>query len=403
MKSLARDSHLFPPCGSFCGWITALVPRAAVLFRKLNSHKSSLHPLAPRYLFPREDADLLWQTTHHTRRSTVRILFLIQLILSLSVVARANTPVQVVRDVQAKVAKIYGAGGLRGLESYQSGFLISPQGHVLTAWSYVLDVEPIIVVLKDGSRHEAKLHGFDPILEIAILKLEAETPDHFDLTKSVELRNGDRVLAFSNLYGVATGNEAASVQRGVVAMHAPLQLREGGPTLTYRGPIYLIDAMTNNAGAAGGVLTDWHGNVAGILGKEIRHEATNIWVNYALPIVDIRPSIDALLAGKQAPQLVTPESAPLPDHFWSLNAAGIRLVPNALPQTPPYVEVVMPGSSGQSAGIRPDDLITFVGQTLIRSQNELLETLRKLPDHEPLTLLVLRDQALVTVQLAPPK
>ena len=44
---------------------------------------------------------------------------------------------------QTKMVKIYGAGGFRGMEGYQSGFLISPQGHILTALSYVLDTDDI--------------------------------------------------------------------------------------------------------------------------------------------------------------------------------------------------------------------------------------------------------------------
>ena len=44
-------------------------------------------------------------------------------------------------QAQTKMVKIYGAGGFRGMEGYQSGFLISAEGHVLTALSYVLDTD----------------------------------------------------------------------------------------------------------------------------------------------------------------------------------------------------------------------------------------------------------------------
>src|SRR6266850_1736662 len=54
---------------------------------------------------------------------------------------------QVARQVQPKVVKIYGAGGIRGLEHYQSGILISGKGHVLTVSSYVLDSDEVTVVL----------------------------------------------------------------------------------------------------------------------------------------------------------------------------------------------------------------------------------------------------------------
>ncbi|MGY8770843.1 MAG: hypothetical protein ACKVH8_20730, partial [Pirellulales bacterium] len=62
-----------------------------------------------------------------------------------------------IEEVQPKTVKIYGAGGLKGLESYQSGFLISAQGHVLTAWSYVLDSSVITAVTDDGRRFIAEI------------------------------------------------------------------------------------------------------------------------------------------------------------------------------------------------------------------------------------------------------
>jgi len=83
---------------------------------------------------------------------------------------------QVVAQAQTKAVKIYGAGGLKGLESYQSGFLISATGHILTAWNYVLDTESgeVTVILHDGRRMTATMVGADPRLEIAVLKVEGE-------------------------------------------------------------------------------------------------------------------------------------------------------------------------------------------------------------------------------------
>ena len=63
---------------------------------------------------------------------------------------------EAIATVLPRIVKIYGSGGLKGLEAYQSGFLISAEGHVLTAWSYVLDAEEYInVVLDDGTRATA--------------------------------------------------------------------------------------------------------------------------------------------------------------------------------------------------------------------------------------------------------
>src|SRR4051812_2261946 len=112
---------------------------------------------------------------------------------------------EVARQVQPNVVKIYGAGGPRGLEAYQSGMLISAGGHVLTVWSYVLDADEVTVVLNDGRHFTAKYVASDPLTEIALLKLDPgeEQLPHFDLATAGTAEPGARVLAFSNLFGIA--------------------------------------------------------------------------------------------------------------------------------------------------------------------------------------------------------
>ena len=87
----------------------------------------------------------------------------------------ATSFANVARSVQPKVVKLYGAGGLRGLESYQSGILISDKGHVLTVWSYVLDADDVTVVLDDGRRYTAVHVAADPLTEVAVLKFDPAT------------------------------------------------------------------------------------------------------------------------------------------------------------------------------------------------------------------------------------
>src|SRR6187402_3256382 len=78
-----------------------------------------------------------------------------------------------IEAIRPKLVKIHGAGGLQRLEAYQTGTLISAEGHILTAWSYVLDTADVAVTLADGRRKPATLVGLDPRLEIAVLKVEA--------------------------------------------------------------------------------------------------------------------------------------------------------------------------------------------------------------------------------------
>jgi serine protease Do len=297
------------------------------------------------------------------------------------------------------MAKIYGAGGMRGLEAYQSGFLISPDGHVLTSWSYVLDTDPVIVILADGSRLEGTLVGADPRLEIAVLKIDAKTPSYFDTSQGATLSAGDPILAFSNLYGIATGNEACSVMRGTVAATTTLSARRGVFKSPYTGPIYVLDAVTNNSGANGGALTNHEGRLCGILGKELRSADTNAWLNYAIPIGELAESISGILEGRSiqtSPQVDTTELAATP---WTLQDLGIRLVPNVLPITPPYIESVAPVSLAQKSELRPDDLIMYIDGALVRSFDDVQNQLLRIDQLEPLQLVILRNQQIVNVTI----
>jgi S1-C subfamily serine protease len=314
--------------------------------------------------------------------------------------APAGSLAEVIEQVQPKIVKIYGAGGYRGMEAYQSGVLISPEGHILTVFSYVLDTDYITVTLDDGRRFDAKLLGADPRLEVAVLKIEAEGLPCFDLAQSVPVGPGSRVLAFSNLYGVAVGDEPVSVQHGVVSVVTDLAARRGIFETTYRGPVYVLDAMTNNPGAAGGALVTRRGELAGMLGKELRNSLNNTWLNYAVPIDQLLPSVEDIRAGRFIAR-EEEKADDRPEHAVQLAELGILLVPDVLERTPPYVDQVAPASPAAAAGIQPDDLILLVGDHLIQSCKALAGELEYIDRADPLPLTLLRGQELVEVVVKP--
>jgi serine protease Do len=305
---------------------------------------------------------------------------------------------QVIDEVQPKIVKIFGAGGLRGLEAYQSGFLISGEGHILTVWSYVLDSDVVTIYLNDGRRFFAEVVGMDPRTEIAVLKIDADSLPHFNLDEAVPIEAGSRVLAFSNLYGVAFGNEPASVLKGAVAAKTDLAARRGAFETNYNGPAYVLDAMTNNPGAAGGALTDRRGKLAGLLGKELRSSLTNIWLNYAVPISEIATPAEQIIAGKFKP---TPrdETVKKPKESHTLAQLGIALVPDFLPKTPPFVEGVKTGSPAAKAGVRVDDLILFVNDRVVPSVKQLSDELTYIDRLDAVKLTIQRGQELLEVSV----
>ena len=332
-------------------------------------------------------------------RSTITTLVSVIVMLAAVGFADANSPnVAAINRVLPKVVKIYGAGGLRGLEAYQTGLLISPEGHVLTVWSYVLDTEFPIVILDDGRRFESTLVGADPHLEIAILKVESEEKlPSFDLSKIAIGQAGQRIFAFSNLFGVATGDEPVSVQRGVVAAVTELSARRGVFKTPYSGPVYVTDALTNNPGAAGGALTSLRGELLGLVGKDLRNAEDNTWLNYSLPIAQLQQAIDDIKAGKTRPR--HDPLALLPRKPIDLAALGIVLVPDVVDNTPPFIDAVRSGSPAETAGLRGDDLILFVNNILIQSLDQLDFECRRIDGKDALQITVRRDDQLKVIQL----
>ena len=303
---------------------------------------------------------------------------------------------------ELKTVKLYGAGGVAGLDAYQSGFFISETGNILTVWSTVLDLDTVIAVTSDGKRMEAKVVGVDPNLEIAVLSTDKPTGNFFDITQTKIAtadppQAGDRVLAFSNLFGIATGNEMSSLQKGVIMATTQLDARRGTFESVYQGPIYVIDAMTNNPGAAGGALTDMQGHLLGMLGKELRDVRANTWLNYAIPIQQIHDSAARILAGKSI--LRTAETRKTADRPISLIDLGIALIPDVLAKTPAYIDLVQPNSAASSAKLAADDLVLFVNSVRITSQATLRNELKYIDQADEVTLLIQRGTTLREVAL----
>ena len=301
----------------------------------------------------------------------------------------------VVDLVQPKIVKIYGAGGLRRLEAYQTGFLVSGEGHVVTAWTHVLDTDLITATLDDGRKFEATLLGADPRLDVAVLKIDAEELPHFRLSDATTAEAGTRVLAFSNLFGVATGDEPASLLHGSVSAVTSLVARSGAYKIPYQGTVYVVDAITNNPGAAGGVLTNRHGQLLGMLGKELRSAVDNTWLNYAIPVDAFASSVGGIISGELLPP-VDPQRTKPPKSL-ALDQLGIVLVPNVLARTPPFIDTVRAGSPGGIAGLQPDDLVVFLNGRLVSSCTVLQQELQYIEHDASISLTVMRDEELIEV------
>ena len=195
------------------------------------------------------------------------------------------------------------------------------------------------------------------------------------------------------------------VEAGFSAARA-LTARRGVFESPYNGTVYIVDAVTNNAGAAGGVLTTREGKLVGMIGKELRNTQTNTWLNYVMPISELSDTDEQIISGRFTTKKTDEDeegvSKKKPKRYEAADF-GLITIPDVVARTPAYIDRVLPGSLAEMAGLQPNDLILFVGNDLVQSCQMLREELGRLQSGDPLKIVVRRDDQLVTVGMTVPK
>lgn len=302
---------------------------------------------------------------------------------------------EVISRQQRTVVKLFGAG-LGNLDSYGSGVLITPEGHVATVWNHLINTGFLNAVTADGRRFGVDVVGTSLGHDLAILKLDAnenEIFEHIDWQTDTTVTPGDTVFAFSNVYHVATGNEPVSVMHGVVACETVLDAGLGRWTFPVRAPVLMLDAVTNNSGAAGGLLTTSDGRPLGMLGREIRHRSTDMWVNYAVSWTTLAPAIKAIMAGRRI-ESTRSEDAPMVSDRRLTADFGLTLLPGVLPRTPAYIDRVIPQSPAADAKLLRGDLVLMVNDDVVQSADDLRTVLAKHRRGQRVNVTVNRDNAI---------
>jgi S1-C subfamily serine protease len=171
-----------------------------------------------------------------------------------------------------------------------SGFLISPDGKILTNSHVVANERQLEVTLTDQSRYKAKLLSRDEANDVALLQIEPRKKlPSLHLGDSDGLQVGQKVLAIGNPFGLE-----GTLTTGIVSSLGRTIRGENERTL--EGLIQTDAAI--NPGNSGGPLLDSAGNVVGINTAILGPNGGNIGIGFAMPINRAKLMLDDFRAGK---------------------------------------------------------------------------------------------------------
>ena len=155
-----------------------------------------------------------------------------------------------------------------------SGFIVSPDGYVLTNAHVVAEAEEVTVKTTDRREYTAKVVGVDERTDVAVLKIDGKNLPTVKIGDPSKLRPGEWVIAIGSPFGFENGVTAGIVSATARSMP--------GPETNYAQFIQTDVAV--NPGNSGGPLFNLQGEVVGINSQIYSRTGGYMGLSFAVPI-----------------------------------------------------------------------------------------------------------------------
>jgi serine protease Do len=257
-----------------------------------------------------------------------------------------------------------------------TGFIVDPQGFILTNHHVVASTERIRVRMADKRELAAVLVGADPSTDLALLKVDAVGLPTVPMGNSDQLRVGEWVCAIGNPYRFDH-----SVTVGVVSS-------KGRKIYDASFDAYIQTDAAINPGNSGGPLINGRGEAVGI------NSAMSIQgqgIGFAIPINIAREVLDQLRTRGHVSRgflgVTLQELDPDLQRLVGLRDGGGAMVLE-----------VMEGGSGEAAGLRRYDVITAVSGQSVSDGDQLVRAISLKAPGSDVDLKVFREGRQVTLR-----
>jgi serine protease Do len=270
-----------------------------------------------------------------------------------------------------------------------SGFVISPDGYILTNDHVAGNAKSITVTLTNKEKYNAELIGTDPVSDIALLKIEGKNFPYIPLGNSDDVITGEWVLALGNPFGLFEISDKPTVTVGVVsATGMNLQSSEDH---YYRNMIQTDAAI--NSGNSGGPLVNTLGEVIGVNAVIYTPNQGSIGLGFAIPINKVKSIVEELRAKRKIDRnfwtglKVQTVDARVARYFELEKAEGV------------IISEVSKGSPGEKAKLKPGDIILEMDDEPVRDEESLMSILSEKRAGDVMKFKILREKKMLNVTL----
>jgi serine protease Do len=260
-----------------------------------------------------------------------------------------------------------------------TGFIISPDGYMLTNGHVVDGAERISVTLGDGREFEAKLIGVDKPTDIAVIKVEDGELPYLPLGDSDALNVGEIVMAIGNPFG-----QRNSITQGIVSAKG-----RNGVGITDYADFIQTDAAIN-PGNSGGPLLNLDGEVVGMNTAILSRTGGNLGIGFAIPVNTIREIKDTLISGKSV------ERGYLGVNIQNVDAEIAEYF-NTKPNQGAIIADILEDSPAEKSGLQRDDIVVEYDGKAVRDAASLRLMVAGTTPGDTVNASILRDGKETTI------